>query len=298
VTSTARVPVGGDAGAALAAALRHPRYEVMALPATADLVEQHLSRDAPVTVTISRRKGLEPTLALTEQLCRRGFPAVPHLAARLIVDEHHLAEVMQRMDEAGVTDVFVIAGDVDQPVGAFRDSFSLLVALHRLRQAGTGRWIDQVGIAGYPEGHPLIATEVLAEAMLAKQPLATYLVSQLCFDAARASSWLTGLRQQGVTLPVHIGIAGVVDKQKLLRIAGRIGVGSSARFLRRHSRAVARLVVPGGYRPDRLVRGLAPDLARPAQRIAGLHIYTLGGIAATERWRRRALARLEQPDAA
>jgi len=281
-----------DLRAAVARALQRPRYEVLPLKGTAELVEQHVPREFPVTVTASPRRGIESTLVLTEALSRMGFIALPHLAARQVVDEAHLREVLHRVAAAGVSDVFVIAGDSQRPIGTFSDSGALLDAMDRLRQSGDAPMPPDIGIAGYPEGHPFISDDDLLRAMRLKQSIATYVVSQMCFDANTISTWLSRIRDVGVHLPLHVGVAGAVDQRKLLRIAGRIGVGSSARFLRKHRRGLVRVLRPGGYRPDRFLQGLADDLADPSRGMAGLHVYTMGDVAATERWRRRALERL------
>lgn len=283
------------AGSGLATALRRARYEVLPVTGTADEVERHVPRQLPITVTASPRQGLEPTLALTEELTRRGYRAVPHLAARSVVDQAQLADILERLAAVGVDDAFVIAGDNVRPAGGFADAYSLLSATHELWRSGVGRPIERVGVAGYPEGHPLVAPEELVDALTAKQPMATYVVSQLCFDPGTIATWIRGLRRDGVTLPVYVGIAGVVDRRRLLRVAGRIGVGPSARFLRRHRHQMLRMLLPGGYRPDRLLRRLAPALSDPELDVAGIHVYTLGNLAATERWRRRALDRLGEP---
>ncbi|MPZ94276.1 MAG: 5,10-methylenetetrahydrofolate reductase [Propionibacteriales bacterium] len=273
---------------ALADALRSPRYEVLPLPGVDELVAEFVPRRLTVTVTASPRRGLDATLDLTEQLSAAGFEAVPHLAARQVVDASHLAEILARLDRAGVREAFVVAGDLAEPVGPHRDAFALLSMMHRL-----GHGLDRVGIAGYPAGHPYLSDAQLRRAMSDKAAFATYLVSQLCFDPALVSAWVEDVRGNGVRLPVHVGIAGVVDRRRLLRIATRIGVGESARFLRKHRAPMSHLVLPGGYRPDRLLRGLAPDLATPERRVVGLHVYTFNDLRATESWRRQALARLE-----
>lgn len=274
----------------LADALRRPRYEVLPLDGTAEQVQAHVPRDLPVTVTASPKRGMEATLALTEALAQLGYRVVPHLSARLVRDEAHLTEILQATDAANVQDVFVVSGDLDRPTGAFPDSLTLLTAIHRLRQSGIGHRLEQVGITGYPEGHPMASAAELTEALHAKAPLSTYVVTQLCFDAAAVSSWVTSVRRAGVTLPVHVGVPGAVDQLKLLRIAQRIGVRASARFARKQ-RGMSQLVQPGGYRPDRLVQRLASDLGE-RERVAGLHVYTFGDVAATEQWRQRTLDRL------
>jgi methylenetetrahydrofolate reductase (NADPH) len=89
-----------------------------------------------------------------------------------------------------------------------------------------------------------------------------------------------------------VGLAGVADPAKLLRVSTRIGLADSARFLRGHSNWFMRMVQPGGYDPERFVRGLLPDLAAPERKVAGLHFFTFNEIEATERWRQETLARL------
>ena len=68
---------------------------------------------------------------------------MPHLSARLVVDRAHLAELIARIDEIGVRDVFVVAGDADQPAGAFEGAAALLEAMHEL-----GHPFAQIGITG------------------------------------------------------------------------------------------------------------------------------------------------------
>ena len=62
------------------------------------------------------------------------------------------------------------------------------------------------------------------------------------------------------------------------------------RFLRKHGDFVTRFLQPGGFSPDRLIKGLAPALADPEQKIAGFHIFTFNDLAETEAWRQKKLA--------
>ena len=268
---------------ALIALLRRPRYEVLPIAGTLDLVEQHVPTTLPVTVTVTTRRGLEPTLTLTEDLARRGYPAVPHLAARLVRDEQHLTDVLGRLDAVGVRDVFVVAGD-GEPIGGFPDAGALLTAIDRLSRGQVAHRPTSLGIAGYPEGHPLITFEELDRALVAKQRLGDYVVTQMCFDAAAVTRWIGRMQSVGVALPVHVGVAGPIDRLRLLRVATRIGVGSSLRYARKQ-RGGAELLRAGGYRPDALLTELGGG-------VAGLHVYTLGDVAATERWRLGLIDRL------
>jgi methylenetetrahydrofolate reductase (NADPH) len=155
--------------------------------------------------------------------------------------------------------------------------------------AELGHPFTEVGIAGYPESHPLISAEHLREALLAKIPHATYIVTQMCFDPQAIVDWVRATRSDGVDLPVRIGVPGAVDVSHLVRVAGRIGVGGSVRFLTKN-RGLLRVLRPGGYRPDRLIRRLA-ELALDVG-LEGLHVYTFNQVASTVAWHRGARAKL------
>lgn len=272
---------------AVVQALRRPRYEVLPLEDVPELVAEHVPRDVTVTVTASPARGLDRTVAVAERLAMGGHRVVPHLAARLVADEAHLKEILERLRGGGIGDAFVIAGDVKEPAGPFGGALDLLAAMAEL-----GHRLDEVGIAGYPERHPFIDDDVTIQAMWDKRHFATYIVSQLCFHPRVVATWVRRVRRRGVDLPIHVGVPGPVDAARLLRISTRIGIGESARFARRHTGWLPYLLRAGGYRPGRLVDGLGASLADPASRVAGLHVYTFNEVARTERWRQETLARL------
>ena len=272
---------------AVVQALRRPRYEVLPLDNVADLVAEHVPTDVTLTVTASPAKGLGRTLDVAERLAASGHRVVPHLSARLIVDEAHLKDVLQRLTGCDIGDVLVVAGDVREAAGPFGGALDLLAAM-----ADLGHRLDEVGIAGYPERHPFIDDDVTIQAMWDKRRFATYIVSQLCFHPRVVAAWVRRVRRRGVDLPIHVGVPGPVDAAKLLRISTRIGIGESARFVRRHTGWLPHLLRAGGYRPGRLVDGLAASLADPASGVAGLHVYTFNEVARTERWRQQTLGRL------
>ena len=186
----------------------------------------------------------------------------------------------------GVRNVFVIAGDGREPAGEFTDSVSLLEAMAR-----SGHGLQDVGVSGYPESHSFIDDDMTIQAMWDKRRIATYIVSNLCFDPRVVKKWVGRVRRRRVEMPIHIGMAGVADPAKLLRISTRIGVTDSARFLRGHTNWFMRMLRPGGYDPGRFVSALLPDLAAPDKKIAGLHVFTFNEIGPTERWRQEMLAR-------
>ncbi|MDX3549102.1 methylenetetrahydrofolate reductase [Streptomyces europaeiscabiei] len=273
--------------AGLRALLNGVRYEVLPAKATEDKVLAHVPRDVVVTVTASPVKGLEPTLDLTARLAAHGHRVVPHVPARLLRDDAHLKDVVDRLREAGVDDVFVPAGDADPPAGAYDGALPVLRALSE-----QGAPFARVGVTGYPESHPLIHDDVTVQAMWDKREHATYIVSNLCFDPRVLGEWIARIRRRGIALPVHVGVAGPVQRAKLLSMATKIGVGESTRFLTKHPSWFLRFATPGGYAPERLLTRTGEALTAPASGVAGLHLFTFNQIAETEAWRRALLERL------
>jgi methylenetetrahydrofolate reductase (NADPH) len=269
--------------------LRAPRYEVLPTPSAEQAVLEWVPRELTITITASPAKGLEPTLALTERLTRHGYRAVPHLSARLVRDPAHLADIVARLTGAGVDDVFVPAGDADPPAGRFHSALALLDELDRM-----GRPFARVGITGYPESHPKIGDDVAVQAMWDKRHHAAYIVSNLCFDAATLTRWIARIRARGITLPLLVGLAGPLERTRLLRLAAVSGVAESARFLAGHADWLVRLGLPGGYSPERLLDRAGPALTDPASAVEGLHVFTFNQVRQTEQWRRALLERAGQ----
>jgi methylenetetrahydrofolate reductase (NADPH) len=273
---------------ALIEALAHPRFELIPIK---DVEEQaaYLPRGATVTVTCSPARGIEHTLLHAEQLVLQGIHTVPHISARLVAGTTHLREILQRMDQLNLREIFVVGGDAKQPAGSFSGALDLLRAM-----AEIGHNLDQVGVAAYPEHHPLIDDETLRRALVDKQQYATYMVTQICFDPDTIVAWLADTRQRGIALPVYIGLPGVVDTVQLLRISMKIGVSTAARFASKHAGLAARLLKPGSYQPTELVERLAPSFGDPWYNIRGLHFNTFNQVRNTEQWRQQMLNSVSQ----
>jgi len=271
--------------ARVAPLLRAPRYEVFPGAGTEQAVLEWVPRELTVTVTASPTRGLEPTLDLATSLAGHGYTAVPHVTARLVRDDAHLADIVARLTAAGISDIFVPGGDADPPAGRFHSALELLERL-----AEMGRPFARVGITGYPESHPKIDDDITIQSMWDKRRHAAYLVSNLCFDPATLRRWITRVRARGVTLPLLVGLAGPVDRARLLRMAAVAGVSESARFLAGHTEWFLRLGVPGGYSPQRLLDRVSGTLTDPAAAVEGLHIFTFNQLRQTEDWRRQMLA--------
>ncbi len=285
--SPARLRLPGAGLKQIVPLLHKARYEVLPTQSAEDAVLESVPRDVVVTITASPSRGLEPTLALAERLAAEGYQVVPHLSARLVRDSAHLGEVVARMTAIGVDDVFVPAGDADPPAGEFSSALDVLEYLVEL-----GSPFKHVGITGYPETHPKIEDDITVQSMWDKRRHATYIVSNLCFDPGVLRQWIVRIRRRGVKLPLLVGLAGPVERTKLVQMATKIGVADSARFVAGHSSAFVRLSTPGAYQPERLLDRVGSTLAAPESLVDGLHVFTFNQVRQAEQWRQELLADL------
>ena len=259
------------ARAAIRRVLEDPLFELIPLKNVLDQA-RHLPDGATVSVTASPAKGMEATLDLAADLQNMGFDVVPHLSARLTTDRSHLQRILDRLDGLEISRVFVVGGDAEEP-GEFFDGLSLLQAMEDI-----GHRFTRIGIPGYPEGHAVIPDDSLT--------------TQMCFSAAAIVDWLWRQRGRGIHLPVTLGMPGVADRLRLLKISARIGVGDSVRFLRKNLGLAGRFMLPGGYNPAELLEELGTALDDPDLNVAGVHIYTFNSCDTTEDWRLRYLEEL------
>jgi len=214
-----------------------------------------------------------------------GFDPVPHLAARRIAARAELAAFLARaVQEHGVRRVLLLGGDEPQQRGPYPDALALLRD-GVLAAAG----IREVGIAGYPEGHPRIPAPVLRAAFDAKlaeiaaQGLGASVVTQFSFVPARIVEFCAALARAAPAVPVYVGIAGPTDPAALLRYAQRCGVSASLRALRNLGVGVVRVVSHTDPREQLLALAHYCE-SHDACNVVGAHFFSFGGFLRTARW--------------
>jgi methylenetetrahydrofolate reductase (NADH) len=277
-----RLPLTEDERAALRRLVAQAKYELIPLDSVIAKAEA-LPKGSAVTITASPSHGIEATFDVAEALRARGHDVTPHLSAHMIRDRSHLQELLDRARAAGLTKAFVVGGDA-RDRGVFHDGVMLLQAIDEL-----GHPFTEIGVPGYPEGHPDIADDVLVAALKEKQKLATSMTTQMCFNPMALMTWLARMRSEGVTLPVHLGVPGVAELTKLLAISARIGVADSARYLQKNRAMVGHLMRGGSFGPDAFLEALAPTLVDRAAHVQALHVFTFNQVANTADWQRRML---------
>jgi methylenetetrahydrofolate reductase (NADPH) len=264
------------------------RFELVPMKGVDDAIEA-LPESSTVSVTCSPTKGIPATLDLALRLLDLGHHPIPHISARMVEGPDEVFKLAAWIREHGLRDLFVVGGDAEHPHGPYADGLTFLREL-----LSHDHGLERIGVPAYPDGHPFIDRSVLHDALHAKQALITEAgvsagaSTQMCFDATRIRAWLQEERPRGLTLPIHLGVPGVVDRARLMRMGARLGVGTSLRYLSKNRASVVRMLAPGGYDPTDLVRAMAPDAE--ALGIVGLHSFTFNSVADTAKWRDTLLA--------
>lgn len=245
-----------------------------------------LAENTSVNVTFLPGTDPNETIAVAKRLSDEGMNAIPHIAARSLSDKDQLDGLLKRMtSEANVSEVLVIGGGVDKPVGAFDNTMQVLNT-GLIQKHG----ISRIGVSGHPEGSPDIHDDALAQAIAdknafaASEGLSLYMETQFCFDAAAVLAWERAIREAGNALPIRVGIPGPATIKTLFRFAQISGIGPSMRFIAKQARNVAKLMTVQS--PHLLLAGLADSMASgtlDADKclIQDFHYYPFGGFAKT-----------------
>ncbi len=228
-------------------------------------------------------------LAAAKRLAGEGFEVMPHFPARIIADAGQLEEwIKAYAGEAGVRQALVLAGGVARPLGAFHSSMQLLETGLFEKHGYT-----RLHVAGHPEGNrdidPNGGTAEVDAAVRWKQDYARQtgtemaLVTQFAFDAAPVIGWAERLAAGGITLPIHVGIAGPAKLQTLLKFAIACGVGASLGVLQKRAKDLTKLLRP--FEPTDVATALGVYKAdHPESLIERLHVFPLGGIQTSSEW--------------
>ncbi|MBB3589706.1 methylenetetrahydrofolate reductase (NADPH) [Rhizobium sp. BK529] len=232
---------------------------------------------------------IEDMVTTARRLNAQGFPVMPHIPARSIPDRSTLAEWLARYrSEANVRQALLLGGGRVTPIGDFHSSMQLIE---------TGLFdhhgFTHLHFAGHPEGSrdvdPDGSTALADQALRWKQDFASRtdaklaLTTQFTFDAQPVIDWAERIQEAGVTMPIHIGIAGPAKLQTLIKYAISCGIGPSMKVLHKRAMDISKLLLP--YEPTDLVAALADHKARkPESLISRLHIFPLGGIQVAADW--------------
>ena len=238
-----------------------------------------------INVTFLGNEDLDMRVTASKAVRDMGFIPVPHISARRLSSQDQLEEFLGRLQEVGATNsVFAVGGDPAEPEGPYPDSLSV-IRTGLLQKYG----VKEVSIAGYPEGHPDIPTDVLwrhledKSAALKEQGLDATILTQFAFDTDPVIDWVKGVRERGIESTIRIGTPGPAGIKRLINFARRFGVGANAMIVKKYGFSLTNLMGTAG--PDKFVTDLSALLAQdPTSGEVKLHFYTFGGLKATADW--------------
>ncbi|MDG1280350.1 MAG: methylenetetrahydrofolate reductase [Pseudorhodobacter sp.] len=265
-------------------------YSIEVMPRTAEKVEDFralLPADTRVYIAHIEGTPIEEMVATAKRLTASGYTVMPHFPARIIPDRATLADWIARYQgEANIKQALLLGGGVATPAGDFDSSMQLM-------ETGLFDGFDRLHIAGHPEGNRDIDRDggdaIVMQALKWKQDFANRsdakmaIATQFCFEAGPVIKWADRLAAEGISIPIHIGVAGPAKLQTLIKFAIACGVGPSLKVLQKRAMDVTKLLLP--YEPNEFISELAAHkAANPAFNIESVHFFPLGGIKTNANW--------------
>ena len=267
-------------------------FSIEIMPRTAEKIEDFrdlLPKGTRVYVAHIEGTSIQEMVATAKRVAAEGYDVMPHFPARIIKDETMLRNwISMYQGEAGVNQALLLAGGVAKPHGDYDTSMQLLES-NAFGNAG----FERLHVAGHPEGNKDIDPngamtnvdlalrwkQAFSETSDAEMAIAT----QFCFEAKPVISWANGLAANGITLPIHIGVAGPAKLQTLIKFSIACGVGASLRVLQRRAKDLTKLLLP--FTPTDFLAELAAHKAKnPEFNISHVHFFPLGGIKTNAKW--------------
>ena len=272
-------------------------YSIEVIPRSAAKIESFvevLPKNTRVYIAHIQNEEIGAMVATAKRLNDEGFKVMPHIPARIIKNKAMLHDwIAMYQNEAGVDEALLLAGGSMRPAGSL-DSSIQLIESGLFDKAGFKR----LHIAGHPEGSKDIdpdgGMKNVSEALSWKQEFSKRtdasmaITTQFCFDADIVKKWADTIKDSGIDIPIHIGIAGPAKLQTLLKYSIECGVGASMKILTKRAKDITKLLLP--YEPSQVLKDLAEYKAKdPKFNIEKVHFFPFGGIKQTSDWVREVL---------
>ena len=226
---------------------------------------------------------IEDMTSTAKKINEQGFQPMPHFPARIIKDKNVLQDWISRyQNEADVKNALLIAGGANKPYGDY-DSSIQLIESELFDKAN----FQNLHIAGHPEGSTDIdpdgTTKNVDEALSWKNEFSKRtdaemaITTQFCFDSKTVIEWANSIKNNGIDIPIHIGIAGPAKLQTLIKYSIECGVGASIKILQKRALDLTKLLLP--YKPTSILSELAEYKSINSDfNIEKVHFFPLGGI--------------------
>ena len=267
-------------------------FSIEVMPRTAAKIESFkeiLPKNTRVYIAHIEGIPIEEMVQTAKRISSEGFNVMPHFPARIIKDKSTLEEwINMYQGEAGINQALLLAGGVDKPHGTFESSMQLVETELFERYN-----FKNLHFAGHPEGNKDIdkdgSNKNVDEALLWKQKfnersdIDIAITTQFCFEAESVIEWANSLTNNGINIPIHIGVAGPAKLQTLIKFSIACGVGPSLRVLQKRAKDVKKLLLP--FDPNDFLETLAKHKKEnPKFNISNIHFFPLGGIVTNASW--------------
>ena len=267
-------------------------FSIEVMPRTASKIESFkeiLPKNTRVYIAHIEGVPIEEMVQTAKRISNEGFNVMPHFPARIIKDKSTLEQwIKNYQDEAGIDQALLLAGGVDKPHGVFENSMQL-VETELFEKYN----FKNLHFAGHPEGNKDIdndgSTKNVDEALLWKQQFnersdaELAITTQFCFEAEPVIEWANSLINNGINIPIHIGVAGPAKLQTLIKFSIACGVGPSLKVLQKRAKDVKKLLLP--FDPNDFLETLAKHKKEnPKFNISNIHFFPLGGINVNASW--------------
>ena len=249
-----------------------------------DSFPEYLTRGTTVYVAHPPKCSIDEVLDLAIDLRSLGYHPVPHLIARKFESQKHLERTVESLAEAGISQILIVAGDLDKPAGPYNSTMDVI-------QTGliTKYGIKSVGVSGHPEGSPSITATDLRQALRDKAQFAIdaglnmYIVTQFGFNATAVIDWEATLANDNISLPIYVGLAGFASPKQLLRYAYLCGIGSSLKMIAGRARVVSKKIELQSVN-ELILTFARHQLKYPTSKITRAHFFPFGGAKRTVSW--------------
>ena len=267
-------------------------YSIEVLPRSAakiDSFKDALPKNTRVYIAHLETEDISAMVATAKRIHDEGFTVMPHIPARIIASKEMLQDwISMYQNEAGVDEALLLAGGSNKPVGDFNSSMQLIES-GLFDKAGFKR----LHVAGHPEGSkdidPSGGIKNVSEALSWKQEFSQRtdasmaIATQFCFDGNIVKKWADSIKENGIDIPIHIGIAGPAKLQTLLKFSVECGIGASMKVLTKRAKDITKLLLP--YKPTQIINELADHKSKdPEFNIEQVHFFPIGGVKQTVDW--------------
>lgn len=239
-----------------------------------------MSKQKRIFIAYIEGSNKEDIINTAKLITQDGNIPVPHIPARQIKDKSELKNFLDALkSEANVCEVLLIAGSNKKPYGEFESSIQLIETGY------FNEGLKTIYFAGHPEGNVDIEeSRISLDASLKlKQDFANttetnvVLLTQFCFDSNQIILWANKLREDGIHLPIEIGVAGPAKITSLIKYSIDCGVGPSLKILENNFSNLTELATT--YSPVDFLNDLIQKInANKNVNIQNIHFYPFGGI--------------------